>query len=144
LSDQLWRHRDRPRRHNHATFIPWQMTGVVAAALARRLQPADELFRDSRRRTRRPGLDPGNGGIMKTVVLAAFGTIAGLILGAAVGILAGIAWINLASTSDFEGQSAMLVFFTFAPIGSVLGGLTGAIWAGFVAARSRIRMEGDT
>lgn len=81
---------------------------------------------------------------MKTVVLAAFGTIAGLILGAAVGILAGIAWINLASTGDFEGQSAMLVFFTFAPIGSVLGGLTGAIWAGFVAARSRIRMEGDT
>lgn len=80
---------------------------------------------------------------MKTIVLAALGTIAGLVLGAAVGILAGIAWINIASTSDFEGHSAMLVFFTFAPAGSVLGGLIGAIWAGFLASKSRIRMEGD-
>lgn len=96
------------------------------------------------RQTRGPGLDPGDGGTMKTFVLAALGTIAGLVLGAAVGILAGIAWVNIASTSDFEGQSAMLVFFTFAPAGSVLGGLIGAIWAGFLASKSRIRMEGDT
>jgi hypothetical protein len=81
---------------------------------------------------------------MKTVVLAALGTIAGLILGAAVGILAGIAWINLVPTRDFEGEAAMLVFFTFAPAGSVLGGLSGAIAAGVLAARSRIRMEHDT
>jgi len=81
---------------------------------------------------------------MKTFVLAALGTIAGLVLGAAIGILAGIAWVNIASTSDFEGQSTMLVFFTVAPAGSVLGGLIGAIWAGFLASKSRIRMEGDT
>jgi hypothetical protein len=80
---------------------------------------------------------------MKTIVLAALGTIAGLVLGAAVGILTGIAWVNIVSTSDFEGQSAMLVFFTFAPAGSVLGGLIGAVWAGLVASRSRIRMEGE-
>lgn len=82
--------------------------------------------------------------MMKTFVLAAVGTIAGLVLGAAVGILAGIAWVNIASVSDFEGQSAMLVFFTFAPAGSILGGLIGAIWAGFLASKSRIRVEGDT
>ena len=81
---------------------------------------------------------------MKTFVLAALGTIAGLILGAAVGILAGIAWVSIARTSDFEGQSAMLVFFTFAPAGSVVGGLIGAIWAGFLASRARIRMDGDS
>jgi hypothetical protein len=87
---------------------------------------------------------PETGGIMKTFVLAALGTVAGLVLGAAVGILAGIAWVNIVSINDFEGQSAMLVFFTFAPAGSVLGGLAGAIWAGFTASKSRIRREGDT
>lgn len=90
------------------------------------------------------GLDPGHGGFMKSVILATFGTIAGLILGAAVGVLAGIAWINIVPTSGFEGQSAMLVFFTFAPAGSVLGGLCGAICAGILASKSRIRMESDT
>lgn len=80
---------------------------------------------------------------MKTFVLAALGTIAGLVLGAAAGILAGIAWVNMASVSDFEGQSAMLVFFAFAPAGSILGGFIGAIWAGIAASKARIRMEGD-
>jgi len=80
---------------------------------------------------------------MKTVVLAAVGSIAGLVLGAATGILAGIAWVNLMQISDFEGQSAMLVFFAFAPAGSALGGLIGAVWAGLVASRSRIRLDGE-
>jgi hypothetical protein len=82
--------------------------------------------------------------MMKTIVLAALGTLAGLILGAAVGILIGIAWISISRTSDAGGQSAMLVFFTFAPAGSILGGLTGAIGAGILASRSRIRTEGDS
>ena len=60
---------------------------------------------------------------MRTFILAALGTIAGLILGAAVGILAGLVWTSIFKTSDFEGYSAMLVFFTFGPIGAVLGGL---------------------
>jgi uncharacterized membrane protein len=91
-----------------------------------------------------PEPQSGHEGIMKAVVLAALGTVAGLILGAAVGVLAGIAWINIIPTSDIEGQSAMLVFFTFAPAGSILGGLGGAIYAGILASQSRIRMEGDT
>lgn len=78
---------------------------------------------------------------MKTVVMAAVGSIAGLIVGAAIGVLAGIAWVNLMQVSDFEGQSAMLVFFAFAPAGGALGGLLGAVWAGLIASRSRIRMD---
>lgn len=83
------------------------------------------------------------GDIMKAVVLAALGTVVGLILGTAVGILGGIVWVSIFKTSDFEGYSAMLVFFTFAPAGALLGGLIGAIWAGYAASRKRIRLEGD-
>ena len=81
---------------------------------------------------------------MKTVLIAALGTIAGLILGAALGVLAGIAWTSIFKTTDFEGYSAMLVFFTFAPIGAALGGLIGAILAAYAASRKRIRMESDS
>ncbi len=81
--------------------------------------------------------------MMKAVVLAALGTVVGLVLGAAAGILAGIAWVSIFGISDFEGYSAMLVFFTFAPAGALLGGLTGAIWAAYAASRARIRMESD-
>lgn len=77
---------------------------------------------------------------MKTIVLAALGTVVGLVLGAALGILTGIAWVSIFKTTDFEGYSAMLVFFTFAPAGAVLGGLIGAIWAAYTASRARIRM----
>lgn len=81
---------------------------------------------------------------MKTFFLAALGTIAGLILGAAVGILAGLAWTSIFKTTDFEGYSAMVVFFTFAPIGAVLGGLIGAIWAAYATSRKRLRIEDGT
>ena len=80
---------------------------------------------------------------MKTVVLAAVGSIAGLVLGIAAGIITGITWVNLMQVSDFEGQSAMLVFFAFAPAGGALGGLIGAVWAGLIASRSRIRVDGE-
>lgn len=81
--------------------------------------------------------------MMKAVVLAALGSVVGLVLGAAAGILAGIAWVAIFGISDFEGYSAMLVFFTFAPAGALLGGLTGAIWAAYAVSRAQIRMEGD-
>lgn len=80
---------------------------------------------------------------MKTVIVAALGTVGGLILGAAIGILAGIAWTSIFKTTDFEGYSAMLVFFTFAPVGAVLGGLAGAIGAAYAASRKRLRMEAE-
>lgn len=82
--------------------------------------------------------------MMKTIVSAALGTVVGLILGVALGILMGIAWVSVFKTTDFEGYSGMLVFFTFAPVGAVLGGLIGAIWAACAASRTRIRMESET
>ena len=80
---------------------------------------------------------------MKAVVLAALGTVVGIVLGAAAGILAGIAWVIIFGISDFQGYSRRLVFFTFAPAGALFGGLTGAIWAAYAASRARICMEGD-
>ena len=81
---------------------------------------------------------------MKAFFLVVLGTIAGLVLGAATGIAIGIAWVNIAHVSDFEGKSAMLVFFAFAPAGSILGGLAAAIWAGILASKSRIQTENDS
>ena len=81
---------------------------------------------------------------MKTFFLAALGTIAGLILGAAAGVLAGIAWTSIFKTTDFEGYSAMLVFFTFAPVGAILGGLIGAVWTTYAASSTRLRMESES
>lgn len=78
---------------------------------------------------------------MRIVLRTILGGIAGLIAGAAIGVLAGIAWINLVETSNFEGYSAMLVFFTFAPAGAMIGGIACAIWSGLAASRARIRIE---
>jgi hypothetical protein len=44
---------------------------------------------------------------------------------------------TLAHTSCFEGYCSMLVFFTFMPIGAIVGGLPGAIGLGRIAARGR-------
>lgn len=98
------------------------------------LPPDEPVFGDTTRIT---------GDMMKTIVLAVLGIVVGLVLGVALGILMGIAWVSVFNTTDFEGYSAMLVFFTFAPVGAVLGGLIGAIWAAYAASRARIRMESD-
>jgi hypothetical protein len=70
---------------------------------------------------------------MKTALLVLFGLVLGSIGGGALGIGAGVAWIEFFKTSSFEGYSGMLVFFTFMPIGAVLGAMTGAVLFGFVA-----------
>jgi hypothetical protein len=72
--------------------------------------------------------------------------VAGLILGAlggaALGIGLGLAWTEIFKTSDFEGQSGMLVFFTFMPLGAMIGGLGGALLFGLLAFRdSEIAIE---
>ncbi|MEH2479168.1 ABC-type antimicrobial peptide transport system permease subunit [Nitrobacteraceae bacterium AZCC 2146] len=72
---------------------------------------------------------------MKIALLAALGLVLGLLGGAALGIGAGIAWVELFKTSNFEGYSGMLVFFTFMPIGALLGGVAGAVLFGVIAAR---------
>jgi hypothetical protein len=72
---------------------------------------------------------------MKIALLGLLGMILGALGGAALGIGAGLAWIEIFKTSNFEGYSGMLVFFTFMPIGAMIGGLSGALLFGLLAFR---------
>ena len=72
---------------------------------------------------------------MKIACLAVLGLILGALGGAALGIGAGLAWVEIFKTTDFEGASGMLVFFTFMPIGALIGGIGGAILFGLLAFR---------
>ena len=72
---------------------------------------------------------------MKIALLALLGLILGVLGGAALGIGAGLAWVEIFQTTDFEGYSGMLVFFTFMPMGAILGGLGGAFLFGMLAYR---------
>jgi hypothetical protein len=69
------------------------------------------------------------------LVLLGLGLVLGALGGAALGIGAGLAWIEIFKTSNFEGYSGMLVFFTFMPLGTVIGGLGGALLFGVIAIR---------
>jgi hypothetical protein len=69
------------------------------------------------------------------VMLALIGLFLGAIAGGVIGIGAGFLWTTVFHTSDFEGYSGMLVFFTFMPIGIIAGAVLGA--AGFVYLASR-------
>lgn len=72
---------------------------------------------------------------MKIALLALLGLILGALGGAALGIGAGLAWVEIFKTTDFEGTSGTLVFFTFMPAGAILGGLAGAFGFGLMAFR---------
>ena len=72
---------------------------------------------------------------MKIALLALLGLVLGALGGAALGIGAGLAWVEIFKTTDFEGYSGMLVFFTFMPLGAVIGGLGGALLFGVIAIR---------
>ena len=72
---------------------------------------------------------------MKIVLLALLGLVLGTLGGAALGIGLGLAWIEIFKTTDFEGYSGMLVFFTFMPAGAMIGGLGGAFLFGLLAFR---------
>ncbi len=64
---------------------------------------------------------------MKIALLTLLGLIFGALGGAALGVGAGLAWVEIFKTTDFEGYSGMLVFFTFMPLGAIIGGLGGAL-----------------
>jgi hypothetical protein len=70
---------------------------------------------------------------MKIALLVLLGLVLGALGGAALGIGAGLAWVEIFKTTSFEGYSGMLVFFTFMPLGA--GGLGGAILFGVIAIR---------
>jgi hypothetical protein len=72
---------------------------------------------------------------MKILFVAILGLLLGALGGAALGLGAGLAWVEIFKTSSFEGYSGMLVFFTFLPLGALIGGLGGAILFGVTAAR---------
>ncbi len=74
---------------------------------------------------------------MKVVMLGLIGFLLGAIAGGVIGVGLGFIWTSIFHTSSFEGYSGMLVFFTFMPIGIILGGLAGAIGLGVLAARDR-------
>jgi hypothetical protein len=80
---------------------------------------------------------------MRIVFFAILRAIGGLTVGGALGLLAGIAWLNIFNPSEFEGYAATMIFFAFIPIGAIAGGLAGAIWAGAVASRPRLHVERD-
>jgi hypothetical protein len=72
---------------------------------------------------------------MKIALLALLGLVLGGLGGAALGIGAGLAWVEYFETTGFEGYSGMLVFFTFMPLGAAIGGLGGALLFGVLAIR---------
>jgi hypothetical protein len=72
---------------------------------------------------------------MKIALFALLGLVLGTLGGAALAVGAGIAWVEIFNTSNLEGYSGMLVFFTFMPIGAIVGGLGGALLFGMLAFR---------
>lgn len=81
---------------------------------------------------------------MKIALLALLGLALGALGGAALGIGAGLAWVQIFKTTSFEGYSAMLVFFTFMPLGAAIGGIGGALLFGVIAIRdAEIAIERD-
>jgi hypothetical protein len=74
---------------------------------------------------------------MKVGLLGCFGLFLGAIAGGVIGVGFGFVWTEVFHTSSFEGYSGMLVFYTFLPIGVIIGGVIGAIGLGLVAARDR-------
>jgi hypothetical protein len=67
---------------------------------------------------------------MKIAPFALLGSVLGALGGAAIGIVVGIGWIEIFKTTDSE-----LLFFTFMPIGAIVGAASGAILFGIIAAR---------
>ncbi|MGY8666363.1 hypothetical protein Q3C01_28990 [Bradyrhizobium sp. UFLA05-109] len=72
---------------------------------------------------------------MKIALLGVLGLFLGSLGGAALGIGAGLAWVEIFKTTNFEGYSGMLVFFTFMPLGAGIGGITGAVLFSLLAMR---------
>jgi hypothetical protein len=76
---------------------------------------------------------------VRAAALGLIGLFSGAVAGAVTGVAAGIVWTSVFQTSSFEGYSGMLVFYSFMPIGAILGGLTGAV----VLWRGTARLERD-
>jgi len=69
------------------------------------------------------------------VVLALIGLFFGALAGGVIGVGAGFLWTSVFHTSDFEGYSGMLVFYTFMPLGIIIGAVLGAAGLVYLASR---------
>ncbi|WP_291863313.1 hypothetical protein [Bradyrhizobium sp.] len=72
---------------------------------------------------------------MRITLLVLLGLLLGALGGAALGIGAGLAWVELFRTSSLEGDGGTLVFLTFMPLGAAIGGVGGALLFGVIAIR---------
>jgi hypothetical protein len=72
---------------------------------------------------------------MRIALLVLLGLVLGAFGGGALGLGAGIAWVEWFKSTGFEGYSGMRVVFTFLPAGAALGALAGAMLFGVLAAR---------
>jgi hypothetical protein len=104
------------------------MTAAVSTAALNLASPGRDQIRDF------AGID-GRKHTMKIALLVLLGLLLGALGGAALGIGAGLAWVEIFKTTSVEGYSGMLVFFTFMPLGAAIGGLAGAVLFGLTAVR---------
>jgi hypothetical protein len=72
---------------------------------------------------------------MQGCLLAIVGLVFGAMLGAMLGVGLGFAYTKIFNVSNFEGYSGMLVFFTFMPLGAIVGGIGGAVLLGLVGSK---------
>jgi phosphate starvation-inducible membrane PsiE len=72
---------------------------------------------------------------MKAAGLGCMGFFLGAILGGVLGVICGFVYVKVFHVSSFEGYDGMLVFFTFMPIGALIGGSLGAFGLGYLASR---------
>ena len=80
--------------------------------------------------------------MIKIALLVLLGLVLGILGGAALGIGAGLHWVEIFKTTDFEGYSGMLVLFTLLPLGALFGAFSGALMFGVMAvADGRIAIE---
>ena len=73
---------------------------------------------------------------MRAVGFGCLGFFLGAIVGGIVGVILGLVWTSVFHTSDFEGYSGMLVFFTFMPIGIIIGAILGTAGLAMLASRA--------
>ncbi len=78
---------------------------------------------------------------MKVLLLGFLGLILGLIAGGAIGVGVGSICVEVFQVSKFEGGAGMMVFFTFMPIGAIIGGILGAWLLGRLGARKQVAAQ---
>ena len=74
---------------------------------------------------------------MKVLLLGFLGLILGLLAGGAIGVGVGPICVEVFQVSKFEGGAGMMVFFTFMPVGAIIGGILGVWLLGRIGARGQ-------